>query len=282
MTHLYRGASLSQFNQQEFATGEIAGGTYTVYRGTQPREGGMPSVQPGTPIEDVPSWSPEGEDRKWMVDKVGVTGGLTGNIGTAVTFGGGVPMLLYLDESRTSASRLQYTRRDFNTMPGALPHVTEDDGEIRYFDDNHEEQLVGLLREEPSGMEVHRFGIDAMERESQQYNREGEWVHRSESLDISRALDGTATFIQRRQLGSMLDALGFEEADMSEAEMMRVAHSAVISDAQMDITPYWLVLLDSQMLEQFPVFEEEWIDRAYDGDRVRSADEVPAWVRGGE
>lgn len=282
MTHLYRGASLSQFNEQEFRTGEIAGGTYTVYRGTQPREGGMPSVQPGTPLEDVPSWTPEGEDRKWMVEEVGITGGITDNIGTAVVFGGGVPMLLYLDESRTNAMRLQYTRRDFDGIPGGLPHVNEEDGEIRYFTPENEERLVGLVRDAPAGPEVHRFGYDEMEMEAMQHGREHEWVHQDTSLDISRALDGTATFIQRRGLDSLLSALGFEQEGLTDAQIMRIAHSAIIKEANMDITPYWLVLLDSVMLEQFAEFEEDWIDMAYDGEMIRAPDEVPPWVRGAD
>lgn len=272
--HVYRGASLTQFNDAEFSTGKVPGREVTVYTGSV-RDRSLPAhVSRGTPLSELPLWTPDGAERLWMEDTVEVTGGITGKVGTAMTFAGAVPMVLYLSESRVNASPVRYTRDWFSTGPGTYAWVYGDraDGEIHYQD----EGLVGAVSESPSGPEVEDWVYGDR---NLGYPEEQEWVVRGGNIRVGKALDGTASFIQERSVDQLAEAVDVEPRG-SRAKTLLAAHSGVRAAAEADIAPYWIVVLNAVQLEQFDRIQPGDVTVATDGDRVVEGEDVPDWVLG--
>jgi hypothetical protein len=273
--YMYRGGSLSGFNDSEFVTGEIKGREFTIYKGEirdPPAE-----VPKGTPVDQLPWWSPEGfEDEPYFTETAGVTGGVTYNIGTAINFGSGLPMVLFLNESNFSCSRVSYGYDFADSVPGAAAWVLGDftEGEVR----TPEHGLLGIVESGESGPQIGDWGKRAITTGLQGFVEERECLVHSSSINVDRSLDHVVSYVTPSAIPRYVRGTSVND---SPRDVVPELWGSIVADAVRDIADeFWVAALNTTLLEQVREIAPRAIDFAYDGERVYDSGEVPEFILG--
>jgi hypothetical protein len=276
--YVYRGSSFKKLQGQEFSTGEIEGHTASIFRGRLDTETPHATVPRGTPVEDLPWWVPEGiEDKGYVVEEKGVTGGLTRTLGTAINFG---PVVLFLNQRdmRHTPVQVSYNYGFFDGYEGALSWVKGGNvgGEIH----TEEEGLIGLVTETETGWTVTDWGKNQMEVLSMRHTDERELLAAQDSISVDRSLESVGMYLQsRRSVTRMLaDQPGYhsgtrrgdgiDASAMDESEAARRLHELIQGRANRHLPDFWLVVLNSKMMEHFHEVPEGTFEYATDGTSI--------------
>lgn len=291
---LYRGTSLTAANAAEFGIGKTTGFEANIYSGRLDTETPNAHRPRGMPIDELPWWTPdETVEKGYLTETQGVVGGITPNLGTAIQFSEGIPIVLYLDESAASPARVSYNYQWFDSMPGALAWVAggQVDGEIR----THDEGLVGLSTTGENDQPlVHSWSQDDMQSKSVQYVDEREWLVFDESVDVSGAIEAVATVIESsRGPKSVLAGMdgyhaGYRDypdkvdvSEYSDREALLQIHTEISDQFATPIDNYWVVLLSSRLLEGFESVPADTFEVACDGQRcVTEVSDLPGYLLG--
>jgi hypothetical protein len=291
--YYYRGTSLSAANAEEFANGRIEGTETTVYAGELLDDWRQYGVTAGHSLEDVPWWSPEGEDRQYLQSDVGVTGGLTTSIGTAIGFSNGIPTVLYVNERKLNGrdSPVRYGKDYFDSMKGALGWVTgaSVSGEIH----DRTDGVVGLTTETEEGTVVKYWGTREMANRARQHQDEFEALVFEDHIDIVDAMDSVGLWMEGavgpRNVLNSFDGYstyseGGDDVDFSEwllSDILDALYREYRRRAATDIEDLWLFNLDTTLMGSYtevPVGDVAW---AYDGSVLyQDMDRVPDYLLG--
>lgn len=273
--YLYRGTSLSDANREEFAYGRIDGFTADIYRGKIAEEGLNKTVTKGTPLDELPWWTPEPGDQPYMAQEQGVTGGLSNIIGTGIDFAhGGVPIVLYLNERALNGTgqRVRYQYDFFDSVPGTLAWVYGSNikGEIHDMDAG----LVGLVSQGEDGPVVWAWGQDEIQQWSYQYESEHEVVVLDSSIDISDAVEAVAIILEGRNtpaqaLGTFDGfhaGFGSDAVDVSRwstEQQLEVLHKEVRREAATNLDNLLTINLTTNVVEKVSTIPKQGFDYAY-------------------
>lgn len=293
--YVYRGVALSEANEQEFGEGKILGHETNIYRGRLDTDNPQATVVRGTPLEELPWWDDGGRvEDPILEEEQGVTGGLASNIGTAIGFSGGIPLVLYLKEGglNGTASKVRYDLNWFDGAEGALSWVygKSVNGEIR----TEDEGLIGLTTMAESGPQVWVWGEDELSTSAMTYEDEREALVFDDHIDIEPALDTVATFLEdQRGPKQALDAFegytavpsvydGEDITEWSQRKATETFYREVKQAADHPLDDYWVVVLNATVHSASREVEGEYLEYAYDGDRfVEDAADLPPHLLGG-
>jgi len=285
---LFRGLALSTALSNELSTGAVNGQTVSLYKGRLDHPSAEATITRGEPLEQVPWWVPEGmeDEPGHLTETVGMTGGFTPTIGSALAFG---PVILFLDG--VSGSRVRYSYRYFNNTPGALAWVYGDniEGEIRAED----EGLVGLTSMGSGGPVVWRWGRDDLERDAMTYEDEDEVLVPTAKVDIGRSLETVMLVLEaRRTPASMLATFeeysagfgsGEDVSRWSTGEVLGTLHEEIERRSAVDIPEMWTLNLSTTCLEKMGRIQPDGFDYAYDGEIIYDEHSaVPDRLLGGQ
>jgi len=290
--YLYRGTSLTAANNEEFANGRIEGYEVNIYRGRLDMFDPQETVARGTSIKDVQWWKPKGEDRGYLKETQGVTGGLSDIIGTAIGFSSGVPLVLYLNRRALNGTgaKIRYGYDWFDHYEGALAWVygRSVSGEIRTMDNG----LMGLTTETPQGPQVWEWGHRDLNGAAMAYEDEQEVLVMDDHIDIAGACESVALILEGRRTPTQALAtfdgyhagFGGDGEDTSRWRTERVLdtlHHEIQQNSAMRIDDLWTINLTTAMLEKANVVPRNSFDFAYNGTRViENYDAVPSYLMG--
>lgn len=291
--YYYRGTSLSSAVEEELGDGRIDGFEANIYRGELDMHDPQATVTRGTPVEDIQWFTPEGEDRGYLTETQGVTGGLTNLLGAAIGFASGVPLVLYLRRSALNgtAATVRYGLDWFDGHEGALAWVygRAVDGEIR----TPTEGLMGLTTMTESGPEVWEWGHRQLDATAMTYDDEHEAVVFADHIDIADACESVAITLEGRRSPAQALATfdGYHagygadrETDISrwsDEELLATLHREVRAAVPQPINDLWTLNLSTHVMESVRAVPEEAFDFAYsDGQFLRDYDAVPDYLLG--
>lgn len=292
-SYVYRGVSMKAALDQELGPGVIEGHTSTIRKGKLDVENPQATVARGTPVDELNWWMPEGEDRPFLVEKQGVTGGLTHVLGTAISFSNPpVPLVFYLKESRLNgtAARVRYAYDWFDSYPAALDWVYGQSvsGEVRTLD----EGLMALTTETANGPEIWEWGHDQLGGSAMAYEDERELLVFADHIDVAPCCDGVAIVFEgtRNPTTSLASFEGYhagyetEGVDVSlwsRERRLDALHAKVREASNQPISNLWTINLSTTLMSKLHEIPESAFDYAYDGQRViEDYDEVPDWLLG--
>lgn len=296
--YLYRGTSLSQANEEEFADQRIDGDTSTLYKGRLDMHNPHATVPRETPVQDIDWYRPDGVDPEdaYLTDQQGVTGGVTGTIGTAIQFTDGIPIVLYLRESALNGTGVgvRYNYDFFDAHPGALAWVygRSVSGEVHAED----EGLIGLTTQTAGGPAVWEWGRVNLNQEAAVYEDEREVLVFEDSIDIAGACAAVAITLEGRRTAKQAlatfegyHASPFADASdgnvnrMRDSDVLPALHSAFHGESAMQIDNLVTINLSKSImgrLHQIPEGAFEW---AYtDTSGFVGYDEVAPFLLGGD
>lgn len=296
--YYYRGTSLTDAADRELGTGRLDGATFTMYKGEIREPDRSKTIPRGTPVADLPWWTPEGhpeDDAGHRTETVAVTGGLTHTLGTAIGFATGLPLVFYYDRSALGRSMaVSYDEAFFEDVPGALAWVTGagTTGEIRSFQGD----LYGLTRapSEPSvDAAVDEWFGTGLRTRARRHRDEREVLVRESSIDVAQACEAIAIVteggIDPQTVLAQQDGYhaGFGDADAtdiarwSDEEILAELAQMVRDAAQGKSPTVYGIGLDTRMMEKFPGVPDDDIAWVYDGDRVSDdPNAVPGFLLG--
>lgn len=291
---IYRGLTLDEANESEFPDRVIRGAEYDIYYGRLEGQKPDATIARLTPVEELSWWDDGGRVDDPILRKTqGITGGMTHTIGTAIGFSGDIPIVLCLDESALNGSAMpvDYRRSWFDSVEGALAWVQggQISGEVR----TEDEGLIGLTTDTEFGPAVWEWGRDRVRATSMQYYGEHESIVRSSSVDIEGALMDVVTYLESQRSPKQVLSLfekytaspryedGIDISEWSDEEIMRALYQSIRDRANDPLENYWLVVLDSVIMDDVWQIPRDTFVRAYDGSSFYTdPDDIPPHLLG--
>jgi hypothetical protein len=294
---LYRGTSLNDAREKELATGKKDGYTFSIHRGRLDMHDPQATVPAGTPLEEIEWWRPEGEDRGYLTDQQGVTGGFTSTLGSAVGFASGdVPLVFYFQSGGFNGTDMpvRYKYDFFDSFPGVAAWV-EGVGRGTATGEVHaeEEGLMALtVGDEEGHPQLDRYwGHEDMRGLARRHEGESEVVVMDSEADVERAVQTVAIFLEGlhepgRALASFDGySAGYDEGEdvgrMGDEELLSNLHTEVRAASNIDIPDLWTVSVDTRVMDDVPNVAPGQVDIAYDGATVyEDGDAIPQHLLG--
>ena len=278
--YYYRGTSLSSAITGELGSGRIDGYTANIYRGDLDTVTPQATVARETPVDQLPWWTPKGEDRPYLTETQGITGGLTQLIGTAVGFSTGVPVVLYLRESGLNGTPtpVRYGYDYFDSIEGAAQWVYGESvtGEVRTVEDG----LIGLTTTTADGPVIWEWGQRDLNESLRVYEDEREALVLADHIDIAPACAAVAIVLEGRRTPAQALAtfdgyhagFGSDGTDISrwsETEQLEQLHEEVQSAVPATIPDLWTINLTSTIPGRVNDLQFRAFDYAYQPGRGR-------------
>lgn len=298
MSRYYRGTSLRDAREKELQDGMKDGFTFNIHKGRLDMHDPQSTVAAGTPLEEIQWWTPEGEDRGYLTEQQGVTGGFTHTFGSAVGFAAGdVPLVFYFTPGGFNGTdrTIRYTYDFFDSTPGALAWVEgvgkgSATGEIHAMD----EGLMGLTIEgAPGHYQLDRhWGHEDMRSLARRHEGETEVVMMESEADVQAAMDTVAVFLEGlHEPGRALAAFdgyssgfgdpGEDVSRMGDEELLSNLHAEVRAASNIPLPDLWTVSVDTRVMDDVPNVAPRDVDIAYDGTTVyEDGEDIPQYLLG--
>lgn len=274
---IYRGTSLSQAEQEEFATGGVSGKTINTFQAFMDPEN-VEEDWAGNYLEEVPFETDLKERER------GVVGGMSNRLGAADSFANGVPIVFHLDSSRLSrAQEIRYDYTYFDSVEGAMAWVDGTaTGELRV-----NGSLVGLLVTNDGDTTIKYWGGDDLRYRANMYNEEMELIAFTDHLDVAKAVLAVTSYVRRpgsllaqfdgySAIESKLDPDATVISDWDESQVWETLYTEV-RERVPDQYDYYLFDVDRHLAQETWGYEDRDVDAVWvNGERRSPSDVDPA------